>query len=93
MLIQLERSEEEANLKEIMMQNDIEELTSQLSRETKALQAAEGMLRDRNRELQAALGDANEKEDELDMLTAQVRSTSTPIDPPFIHPLPFSTPV
>lgn len=73
MLIQLERNEEEASLKEIVMQNDIEELTIQLSRESKALQAAERMLRDRSRELEAALGDANEKEDELDILTAQVR--------------------
>ena len=90
MLAQLERNEEEASLKEIMMQNDIEELTSQLARETKALQAADEMMRDRNKELQAALGEANEKEEELDMLTAQVRSTPSPANPPFPHPFPSS---
>ena len=85
LLLQLDKQEEEAALVEIMLQEEIDELTTELSEERKALRFSELALRGKERDLEEALGCYNEKGEELKLLTAQVTSISS------LHPsLPLS---
>ena len=77
LLLQLDKQEEEAALVEIMLQEEIDELTTELSEERKALRYSELALRGKERDLEEALGFYNEKGEELDLLTAQVTSLSS----------------
>ena len=87
LLLQLDKQEEEAALVEIMLQEEIDELTSELSEERKALRFSELALRGTERDLEEALGCYTEKGEELELLTAQVTSLSS------LHPsLPLSLP-
>lgn len=88
LLQQLDKQEEEAALVEIMLQEEIDELTTELSEERKALRLSELALRGKERDLEEALGCYNEKGEELDLLTAQVTSISSLYlsIPPFLYP-------
>jgi hypothetical protein len=83
--LQLDKQEEEAALVEIMLQEEIDELTTELSEERNAKRFSELALRGKERDLEEALGCYNEKGEELELLTAQVTSIFS------LHPsLPLS---
>ena len=83
-LLQLDKQEEEAALREIMLQEEVDELTIELSEERKALRYSEMALRNKERDLEEVLGGYNEKGEELELLTAKV-SNLLPFPPTTSH--------
>lgn len=72
--MQLERKDSEFNLKEAIFKGEVDELSMELAAERRAIRFVERALNEKEKELKRALGCFNEKGEELDMLTAQVRS-------------------
>jgi uncharacterized protein with von Willebrand factor type A (vWA) domain len=72
--LQLERKDSEFSLKEAIFKGEVEELSIELGAERRAIRAVERALNEKEKELKRAMGCFNEKGEELDMLTAQVRS-------------------
>jgi chromosome segregation ATPase len=72
--LQLERKDSEFSLKEAIFKGEVDELSMELAAERRAIRFVERALNEKEKELKRALGRFNEKGEELDMLTAQVRS-------------------
>jgi uncharacterized protein with von Willebrand factor type A (vWA) domain len=72
--LQLERKDSEFSLKEAIFKGEVEELSMELAAERIAIRAVERALNEKEKQLKRAMGCFNEKGEELDMLTAQVRS-------------------
>jgi uncharacterized protein with von Willebrand factor type A (vWA) domain len=72
--LQLERKDSEFSLKEAIFKGEVEELSMELAAERTAIRAVERALNAKEKQLKRAMGCFNEKGEELDMLTAQVRS-------------------